>query len=126
MSIRWPAWLAPGALLVASFIATAALSLQVRPGSDAVAVVFPPWWSASDAFAAVAAAEAAVVRTTALSSIVVVRPHGADGLARLRAAGGWFALDPQAVGACLNFPRDGIELIAITSQVISVSKDTER
>jgi len=42
---RWPAWLNAAVLLVASWIAIAALSLQVRPGAEAVAVVFPPWWS---------------------------------------------------------------------------------
>jgi hypothetical protein len=103
MTIRWPSWLNATALLAASFVAVAALSLQARRDADLVAVVFPPWWTAGDALEAAAAAEAAIVRTTALSSIVVVRPRGGDGLARLRAAGGWFALDPRAAGACLNF-----------------------
>jgi len=43
---RWPAWLNAAALLIVSFIAIAALSLQVRPGAEVVAVAFPPWWSA--------------------------------------------------------------------------------
>jgi hypothetical protein len=98
---RWPAWLNATALLIASFIAIAALSLQVRPGSDVVAVAFPPWWSAGQAVLAAASADAAIVRSTALPSLLVVRPDGTDGLARLRTAGGWLVMDPQALGACL-------------------------
>jgi hypothetical protein len=90
------------ALLAASFLAIAAFGLQARSDNEIVAVVFPPWWTARDALSAVAAAGAAIVRTTAVGSIVVVRPGGGDGLARLRAAGGWFAIDPQAAGACLK------------------------
>ena len=107
MTVRWPSWLNAAALLVVSFFAIAALSLQARPDSEIVAVMFPPWWTSRDAMSAVAAAGAAIVRTTALSSIMVVRPQGGDGLARLRDAGGWFAIDPQAAGACLNIGRRG-------------------
>jgi hypothetical protein len=88
-------------LLLVSCIAIAALSLQVRPGAEIVAVAFPPWWSAKQAFLAAASADAAIVRTTALSSLLVVRPDQHDGLARLRKAGAWFAIDPQAIAACL-------------------------
>lgn len=102
MIVRWSSWLSAVALLTASFIAVAALALQARSGADVVAVVFPPWWTVTDAIAAVAVAEAAVVRTTALPSIVVVRPREGDGLQRLRAAGSLFAIDPRAAGACLN------------------------
>jgi hypothetical protein len=98
---KWPAWLNAMALLIASFTAIAALSLQVRPGSDVVAVAFPPWWSAGQSVAAAASADAAVVRMTALPSLLVVRPDGADGLARLHSAGGWLVMDPQALAACL-------------------------
>ncbi len=75
---RWPAWLNATALLLASFTAVAALSFQVRPGAEVVAVAFPPWWSAQQIFEA--AADAAVVRTTALATLLVVRPHDHDGL----------------------------------------------
>lgn len=102
MPSRWPSWLNAAALLTASFVAVAALSLQARADADVVAIVFPPWWTTGDAFAAAASAEAAIVRATALPSIVVVRPHTHDGLARLRAAGMWFAIDPRAAGACFN------------------------
>jgi hypothetical protein len=99
---RWPAWLNAAVLLVASFIAIAALSLQVRPGAEIVAVAFPPWWSARQVFLATASANAAIVRMTAVPAILVVRPDGRDGLTRLHQAGVWFAVDPQAIAACFS------------------------
>ncbi|MGJ4998534.1 hypothetical protein ACQR0Z_29190 [Bradyrhizobium sp. HKCCYLS3077] len=96
------AWLNAIALLIASFVGVAALSLQVRPGREIVAVAFPPWWSAQQTMLATASADAALVRTTNLSSLLVVRPGDHDGLARLRAAGAWLIIDPQAVSACLT------------------------
>ena len=98
---RWPAWLNAAVLLIASFIAVAALSLQVRSGAEIVAVAFPPWWSAERALLAAASADAAIVRVTAVPSLLVVRPDQHDGLARLRKAGVWLAIDPQAIAACL-------------------------
>jgi hypothetical protein len=99
---RWPAWLNAAALLVASFIGIAALSFQIRPGAEVVAVAFPPWWSAQQVLLAAASANAAIVRMTAVPAILVVRPDDRDGLARLREAGVWLAMDPQAVAACLT------------------------
>lgn len=97
---RWPAWLNAAALLVASWVAIAALSLQVRPGAEIVAVAFPPWWDASEVFIAAASANAAIVRMTAIPSLLVVRPDNQDGLARLRQAGAWLTIDPQVIAAC--------------------------
>jgi len=99
---RWPSWLNAAALLAASFIAIATLSLQVRPGAEIVAVAFPPWWSARQVFLAAASANAAIVRMTAIPAILVVRPDGRDGLTQLREAGVWFAADPRAVAACFS------------------------
>src|ERR1700742_1189161 len=98
---RWPAWLYATALLIASFVAVAALSLQVHPGTEIVAVAFPPWWSAEQTFLAAASADAAIVRMTAVPSLLVVRPDQHDGLARLRRAGVWLVMDPQAIAACI-------------------------
>jgi hypothetical protein len=98
----WPAWLTATGLLIASFVGMAALSLQVRPGAEIVAVAFPPWWSAERIFTAAASADAAIVRITAIPSLLVVQPDGHDGLARLRESGVWLAIDPQAVAACLT------------------------
>jgi len=100
-SLRWPVWLNAAALLLASFVAVAALSLQVRPGTEIVAVAFPPWWSTERALLATASADAAIVRMTAVPSLLVVRPDQHDGLMRLRNAGVWLAMDPQAIAACL-------------------------
>lgn len=99
---RWPAWLNAAALLAASFIAIATLSLQIRPGAEVVAVAFPPWWSAQQVFLAAASANAAIVRMTAIPAILVVRPDDRDGLTRLREAGVWLAMDPQAIAACFT------------------------
>jgi hypothetical protein len=99
---RWPAWFNAAALLLVSFVAIAALSLQVRSGTEVVAVVFPPWWSSQQSLLAVASANAAIVRITALSAVVVVRPDDHEGLARLHHAGAWFTIDPQAVAACFG------------------------
>jgi hypothetical protein len=99
---RWSPWFGAVGLLIASFVGMAALSLQVRPGAEIVAVAFPPWWSAQRVLAAAASADAAIVRITALPSILVVQPDSHDGLARLREAGVWFTVDPQAVAACLT------------------------
>jgi hypothetical protein len=96
------AWLNAVALLLASWIAIAALSLQIRPGAEIVAVAFPPWWGAQQVFLAAASANAAVVRMTAIPAILVVRPHDHDGLTRLRDAGVWLAIDPQAIAACFT------------------------
>jgi hypothetical protein len=98
---RWPTWLNAAGLLLASVIAVAAFAFHVRAGAEIVAVAFPPWWSSQQVFAAVASADAAVVRTTGISTLLVVRPDNYDGLERLRNAGVWLALDPQAVAACL-------------------------
>src|SRR5215813_2867799 len=99
---RWPVWLNAAALLIASFVAVAALSLQVRPGTEIVAVAFPPWWSNERALLAAASADAAIVRMTAVPSLLVVRPDRHEGLMRLRNASVWLAMDPQAIAACIS------------------------
>jgi hypothetical protein len=100
--LRSTAWLNAAALLAASWFAIAALSLQIRPGAEVVAVAFPPWWSAREVFLASASADAAIVRMTAVPFLLVVRPDLHDGLARLREAGAWLAMDPQAIAACFS------------------------
>jgi hypothetical protein len=97
---RWPAWLNAAALLLASWIAIAAWSLQVKAGAEIVAVAFPPWWSGQQVFFATASANAAIVRMTALPTLLVVRPDDNDGLARLRKTGAWLTLYPRAIAAC--------------------------
>jgi hypothetical protein len=100
--LRSTAWLNAAALLAVSWFAIAALSLQIRPGADVVAVAFPPWWNAQEVFLASASADAAIVRMTAVPFLLVVRPDLRDGLTRLRKAGAWLAMDPQAIAACFS------------------------
>jgi hypothetical protein len=102
LSYRWPAWLNAVLLLIASLIGVATLSFQARPGTEVVAVAFPVWWDSRQAFSAAASANAAIVRVTAVPSLLVVRPDGAEGLSRLHQAGAWLAIDPQAVAACFT------------------------
>lgn len=99
---RWPAWVNATGLLTASVVAIAALSFQAKPGAEIVAVAFPPWWSAQRIFTAAASANAAIVRTTGIPSVLVVQPDSHDGLTRLRESGVWFAIDPQAIAACFT------------------------
>jgi hypothetical protein len=101
---RWPTWLNAAGLLIASFVAITALSLHARPGAEVVAAVFPPWWSTKQVFVAAAAANAQIVRLTAISTILVVRPDGGDGLQSLHDAGAWLTIDPQAIAACTTSP----------------------
>ena len=101
-SRRWPAWANAAVLLVAGWITLAILTLQVRPGAAVVAVAFPPWWSTQQVFQAAGSAHASIVRATALTTILVVRPDDHDGLTRLHDAGAWFVMDAQAVSACFG------------------------
>ncbi len=105
---RWPAWLNATALLLVSFVAIATLSLQARPDAEVVAVAFPPWWNVEQVFAAASSADAAIVRTSAIAALLVVRPHDQEGLSRLRRAGAWLTIDPQAIAACFNTPAKDI------------------
>jgi hypothetical protein len=99
------AWLKAGALLAVGAVMIAVLAGRVRPGAEAVAVIFPPWWDARQAIVATAAAGASIVRTGAIPAILIVQPADGDGLARLQQAGAWFALDPRAVAACFSNPK---------------------
>ena len=101
-SHQWPAWLNAVLLLIVSFIGVAALSFQARPGVEVVAEAFPVWWDSQQAISAAASANAVNVRVTAVPSLLVVRPDGAEGLSRLHEAGAWFAIDPQAIAACFT------------------------
>jgi hypothetical protein len=105
---RWPAWLNATALLLASWMVIAALSLRAGPGAEAVAVIFPPWWSSRQAVLAAASADATIIRMTAFPAILVVRPDEHEGLTRLRQAGAWLTIDPQAIAGCFINPSKEI------------------
>jgi hypothetical protein len=98
----WSAWVNASVLLLASWIVIAIISLQPRPGAEVVAVLFPPAWNSQQVFSAIAASEAALVRMTGLTSIVVVRPSDHQGMTRLRQAGVWLAIDPRAIASCVD------------------------
>ena len=98
----WPSWLNALLLLLASVTGVTMLSFQARPDAEIVAVAFPAWWGSGEAMSAAASANAAIVRMTAVPSLLVVRPDKREGLSRLYAAGAWFALDPQAIAACFR------------------------
>lgn len=102
MGRRVPIWLNASALLLASWIAMAALTLRLPAGAEVAAVVFPPWWSAQQAMTATASANAAVIRTGIIPAILIVQFASHDGLHRLRDAGIWLALDPRAIGGCIT------------------------
>ncbi|MGC1558364.1 MAG: hypothetical protein WA820_00810 [Bradyrhizobium sp.] len=104
---RRPTWLGAAVLLFSSWIAIAALSLQIRPDAEVVAVAFPPWWGTQQVFQAAAFANARIVRLTAIPAVMVVRPDEQAGLTRLREAGVWLAMDPGAIAACLTFEGEG-------------------
>ncbi|WP_456728900.1 hypothetical protein [Bradyrhizobium sp. USDA 3364] len=93
-------------MLIASWIAVAMLSLQVRAGSDVVAVAFPPWWRAERALLAAASANASIVRMTAIPALLVVRPDRDGGLSRLYEAGVLLTMDPRAIAGCFKANDD--------------------
>ncbi len=102
MGRRLPIWLNASALLLASWTAVAALTLRLPAGAEIAAVIFPPWWSMQQTMSATASAGAAVIRTGIVPTILIVQLANHDGLQRLRDAGIWLALDPQAVGGCAS------------------------
>lgn len=102
LSIQFRDWLIPAGFLLFGAVGIAAMTLPAPSGAETVAAVFPPWWSEQRIYGAIAVANAEPVRLTALSSVVVLRPAPAQGRARLREAGAWFAADPRAVAACLQ------------------------
>ena len=92
-------WLPCVALAAGSLLASGALALG-PPASGPVAALFPPWWSATRALVAAASA-GTPVRFGAAAFVVVVMPDTQDAASRLRRAGAWVLLDPQALGGCI-------------------------
>ncbi len=90
-------------LLAGSTLALAMLTLAPRPPAPegaVLAAVFPPWWNATRSFLAASEAGVAIIRAGVLPAILVVRLDHAESRARLREAGAWLLLDPQALGDC--------------------------
>jgi len=82
-------------------VAGLAGSISAAAPNDAggIAAVFPPWWSASRAFAAAASA-GDVLNGGAYGFVLIVQSRRPGLGARLRAAGALFLLNPLAVGGC--------------------------
>jgi hypothetical protein len=98
----WSIWRNAIGLLLTSWVAVAYVSLQLPADAEVAAVVFPPWWDAQQAMSATASANAAIIRTGIVPTILIVQLAKPDGLARLHEAGIWLAVDPEAIGGCLT------------------------
>jgi hypothetical protein len=90
-------------LSFAAFVAAAVMALAPRDPASGVAVVFAPWTAADVALSRSVEARARFVRFGGASFIAVVIPDDADYETRVRNAGAWLVLDPQALAACLPF-----------------------
>ena len=100
----------PAAGLSLLTVCTPLLALAEPVEGPEVAVIFPLGWEPADIVRAAAEADAGVVRFGAMDNIGILEVRGENGLARLRAAGAWFTLHPQALGGCLlGGPRNGVE-----------------
>jgi hypothetical protein len=89
-------------MLLGSFVAVASLSLQTRNDAEVVAVLYPPWWSERQMMLAVASADAAFVRLTSATGLVVVRYDQHQGLSKLHRSGAVLLMNPQAIAACMR------------------------
>ncbi len=96
-----PAWLPAIVLLVLSTVGGGWLELRPKAAGP-VAALFPPWWSAREAFGAAAAAGGTILRTGAWPTLLVVASPDTRFAAHLHAAGALLLLDPQALGGCFS------------------------
>jgi hypothetical protein len=77
-------------------------SVALVPGRlDDVAVVVPPYSDAARVLQVIAAADGRVVRLGRLPWIAVAHSPDPEFVARLRAAGALFVLNPQLLGGCM-------------------------
>lgn len=94
------------ARLIAACAATIAVTLFATVAAGAaprdparVAAVFPPWWT-PDRTASAAASAGQIAGAGGVPFILILRGEP-DALGpRLRAAGAWLLLDPDAAGVC--------------------------
>ena len=56
--------------------------------------------------------------------MLVVRPSDHEGLSRLRLAGAWLTIDPQAISACLNISIQGNLTMNIGSKDLDALRET--
>ena len=86
-------------LLVGVLGLAVGISAETPRESGAIVAVFPPWWTASRAFAAASNA-GAVVNSGTFPFVVIVRSQRPGLGTRLRAAGAFLLLDPLGIGGC--------------------------
>lgn len=91
-------WALPvGALALTT---AAVLALAVAPGrADAMAAVYPPWWTPARA-AASAAAEGELQAVGGLATILIIRSDRPDLADRLRASGALLLIDSRLASFC--------------------------
>jgi hypothetical protein len=90
--------LACAASILATFVATVAAGAAPRDPTR-VAAVFPPWWSSAQA-ASAAASAGQIAGAGGAPFILILRGEPGALAPRLRAAGAWLLLDPDAAGQC--------------------------
>ena len=79
----------------------AAVAAGAAPRDPArIAAVFPPWWTSAQAVSAAASA-GQIAGAGGLPFILVLRGEPDALESRLRAAGAWLLLDPDAAGQCI-------------------------
>jgi len=90
--------LAVGATVLTTLFATVAAGAAPRDPAR-IAAVFPPWWTPAQA-ASAAASAGQIAGAGGVPFILILRGEP-DALGpRLRAAGAWLLLDPDAAGVC--------------------------
>jgi hypothetical protein len=91
------------ALIVSAFIGLAglfaALAAPTAHDPSSAAAIFPPWWSAAEAFAAAGSA-GEVTRIGAFASVLIVHSKAPALADRLRKAGALLILDPVQLALC--------------------------
>lgn len=97
----WRALRLPCALLLASVIVMPLLLSPVPAPGQAMAVVYPPWWSLTHAAQAVAEAGGALLRPGRWGWIVVAQAGDPGFTRRLKRGGAWLLLDPRVAAGCL-------------------------
>ena len=105
------------ALVVCMVTLGAAIAGGMSGGSsrdDAVAAVFPPWWEAHQVMGALVTADAVILRTGAVSTVVLATSE-AEGLTeRLRDAGAWAVLGSAGALACFGLSRRTNSAVPVT------------
>jgi hypothetical protein len=89
-------------ILITLFVAAAAGAAPRDPAR--VAAVFPPWWTSTQA-ASAAASAGQISGAGAAPFILILRGEPGQLEPRLRAAGAWLLLDPDAAGQCTPLPE---------------------